>query len=223
MKVERLTRWLLGALIIALAVGYLFALLLMAPRANATAGGGGHTPVTLCHRTGSTDGGNQHNGYSLITVDISSAGQARTAKGHNTHEQVGNGPGPDLIPPYTYGDFSYPGHGLDWVFADGETGAEVLAAGCTFATPTPTPPPTTPPPTSPPPTSPPPTSPPPTHHTWTPTWTPKPPVSCVTKGTCKPPTSLAFTGFDKAKAAGAGALLLSLGLGALWVARKKTA
>jgi len=29
--------------------------------------------------------------------------------------------------------FTYPGKGLDYVFANGQTGAEVLAAGCTFA------------------------------------------------------------------------------------------
>lgn len=126
----------------------------LAGGASATQGGGGHTAVTLCHRTGSTDGGNQHNGYDIITVDITSAGQAATARGHNSHEQVGNGPGPDIIPAYEYvgrdgSVFDYPGKGLDFVFANGETGAEVLAAGCTFAESTPTP--TTPPPTTPPP------------------------------------------------------------------------
>lgn len=35
MRAEKATRWLLGALVIALAVGYIFALLLMAPRAGA--------------------------------------------------------------------------------------------------------------------------------------------------------------------------------------------
>jgi hypothetical protein len=127
--------------IIALAVGA-FALVgtgTLASSAFATQGGGGHTAVTLCHRTGSADGGNQHNGYDIITVDITSAGQAATAKGHNTHEQVGNGPGPDIIPAYTYTDpygnvFNYLCKGLDFVFANGETGAQFLADGCQFRT-----------------------------------------------------------------------------------------
>ena len=117
--------------------------LALAGQALATQGGGGHTPVTLCHRTGSTDGGNMHNGYSLITVDITSAGQAATAHGHDDHEQVGNGPGPDIIPAYTYDDgetvFEYPGKGLDYVFADGTTGAEFLENGCQFNEPEPSP------------------------------------------------------------------------------------
>jgi hypothetical protein len=125
--------------IIALAVGALALVgtATLAGSAFATQGGGGHTAVTLCHRTGSADGGNQHNGYDIITVDITSAGQAATAKGHNTHEQVGNGPGPDIIPAYTYVDqngnvFNYPGKGLYFLFANGQTGADVLAAGCQF-------------------------------------------------------------------------------------------
>lgn len=125
--------------IIALAVGA-FALVgtaTLASSAFATQGGGGHTAVTLCHRTGSANGGNQHNGYDLISVDITSAGQAATAKGHNAHEQVGNGPGPDIIPAYTYVDpdgsvFNYTGKGLDFVFANGETGAQFVADGCQF-------------------------------------------------------------------------------------------
>jgi hypothetical protein len=127
--------------IIALAVGA-FALVgtaTLAGSAFATQGGGGHTAVTLCHRTGSADGGNQHNGYDLITVDITSAGQAASAKGHNAHEQVGNGPGPDIIPTYTYTDpdgnvFNYLGKGLDFRFANDETGEDFLDAGCQFNT-----------------------------------------------------------------------------------------
>ncbi len=115
-----------------------------ATAALATSGGGGHTAVTLCHRTGSVAGGNQHNGYDLITVDISSVASAKSARGHDGHDQVGNGPGGDIIPVFTYTavhgpdagqTFTYPGKNLDFVFANGDTGAQVLAAGCTFSQP----------------------------------------------------------------------------------------
>lgn len=92
--------------------------------------------VTLCHRTGSAAGGELKNGYNEITVDIASSGLVKG--GHTNHEQVGNGPGPDIIPAYEafakvkgqWEAFSYPGKGLDWVFEDGTTGAEFLANGC---------------------------------------------------------------------------------------------
>lgn len=103
--------------------------------------------VTLCHRTGSAS-----NPYIVITTDIASDGYVKG--GHNNHEQVGNGLGGDIIPAYTYQDFSYPGKNLDTDFGDGVTGADILANGCEV--PESSPPPTTPPPTSPPPTSPPP-------------------------------------------------------------------
>jgi hypothetical protein len=80
--------------------------------------------VTLCHRTGSVDGGNQQDGYSIITVDIASVANARNVRGHDSHDQVGNGPGGDIIPSFTYGDFTYPGKNLD------NGGAEILANGC---------------------------------------------------------------------------------------------
>jgi hypothetical protein len=82
-----------------------------------------HT-VTLCHRTGSADGGNQHEGYSIITVDIASVANAKDVRGHDSHDQIGNGPGGDIIPSFTYGDFTYPGKNLD------NGGLETLAAGC---------------------------------------------------------------------------------------------
>src|SRR3954471_2876006 len=68
----------------------------------ATQNGGGHIPITLCHRTGSEAGGNQHNGYELITIDLSAVAGINRFRAHDHHEQVGNGPGPDIIPPATY-------------------------------------------------------------------------------------------------------------------------
>jgi hypothetical protein len=186
------------------------ATLTIANAAWATKPDPGHK-VTLCHRTGSAT-----NPYIVITTDIASDGYVKG--GHNNHEQVGNGLGGDIIPAYTYQDFSYPGKNLDFVFPNGETGAEVLAAGCVLTSVSPTPTPTeTPPPTStPPPTTPPPTTKPPKTHTptWTPTWTP-------TNGATPGKHPLAFTGSNTAKAAGAAAALTGLGLGALYWARRK--
>src|SRR5450759_2511258 len=85
--------------------------------------------VTLCHRTGSLAGGNMHNGYSIITVDIASVANAKDARGHDSHNQIGNGPGGDIIPSYTYGTFTYPGKNL---LVNG--GAAFLAAGCKSVT-----------------------------------------------------------------------------------------
>lgn len=112
--------------------------------ALATQNGGGHIAVSLCHRTGSVDGGNQHNGYDLITVDLSSIAGIHQFNGHDGHNQVGNGPGGDIIPAASYTVLNgpdkgtvvnYAGKNLDTVFANGETGAEVLAAGCAFSQP----------------------------------------------------------------------------------------
>lgn len=97
--------------------------------------------VTICHRTGSADGGELKNGYNEITVDIASSGLVKG--GHTGHEQIGNGPGPDIIPAYEayakvmgeWVEFSYPGLNLDYVFEDGTTGAEFLANGCALNTP----------------------------------------------------------------------------------------
>jgi hypothetical protein len=88
--------------------------------------------VTICHRTGSAAGGNTHMGYSIITVDIASSGYVMG--GHADHEQVGNGPGGDIIPAYDYTRadgtvFHYPGKNLDTSIG-GSTGAEILANGC---------------------------------------------------------------------------------------------
>jgi LPXTG-motif cell wall-anchored protein len=92
--------------------------------------------VTVCHRTASVSGGELKNGYNEITVDIASSGLVKG--GHTGHEQVGNGPGPDIIPAYEafakvkgqWKPFSYKGLNLEYVLVDGTTGAEFLANGC---------------------------------------------------------------------------------------------
>lgn len=172
--------------------------------------------VTLCHRTGSAT-----NPYIVITTDIASDGYVKG--GHTGHEQVGNGLGGDIIPAYTYKDFSFPGKNLDLVFGNGETGAEVLAAGCvlTDVSPTPTPTPTdspTPSPTD----TPTPTDTPSSH-----TKTPPPPDKHVTFCVAHPKdescvVTPAFTGFDRADAAAAAGILAALGLGSLYLARRKS-
>lgn len=207
------------ALIAVLLAGFLTVVgLYAAEAAHATKPDPGHK-VTLCHRTGSAT-----NPYVVVTTDIASDGYVKG--GHTGHDQIGNGLGGDIIPAYTYQDFSFPGKNLDFVFPNGETGAEVLAAGCvlTNESPSPTPTPTdspTPTPTDTP--TPPPTSTPPTTSTPTP-----PPVSHHVAFCVKHPsasqcqhTSTAFTGFDKAAAGVLAGILGAIGGVSLWLSRNK--
>jgi hypothetical protein len=69
--------------------------------------------VTICHATGSST-----NPFVIINVDIASSGYLKA--GHDLHDD-------DIIPPYTYGTFSYPGK--NWT-ASGQT---ILANGCRLA------------------------------------------------------------------------------------------
>lgn len=81
--------------------------------------------VTICHRTDSNT-----NPYVRITVDIASSGYLK--EGHDSH----NGPvwdptlkaqhikWGDIIPPYTYGTFTYPGK--NWT----EAGIAIYQNGC---------------------------------------------------------------------------------------------
>ena len=87
--------------------------------------------VTICHRTNSDT-----NPYVVIDVDIASSGHLKG--GHDTRHE-----GPiwelglkaqhvewgDIIPPYTYGEFSYPGQ--NWT-ADGQA---IRANGCAMPDP----------------------------------------------------------------------------------------
>ncbi len=90
-------------------------------------GGVGHEPVTLCHRTGAAD-----NPYVVITIDADAVLQ----QGHDIHDQIGNGPVGDIIPPFEYSDGSYPGK--NWT-AEGQA---ILENGCVIPVVTPTPTPT---------------------------------------------------------------------------------
>jgi hypothetical protein len=87
--------------------------------------------VTLCHRAAPEAGGDTHAGYSIITVDISSMTQAKSVRGHDSHNQVGDAPFGDVIPSYKYDSYTYPGKNL----ANG--GTEFLANGCKGVTPPP--------------------------------------------------------------------------------------
>jgi hypothetical protein len=87
--------------------------------------------VTICHRTNSDT-----NPYVVIDVDIASSGHLHG--GHDTqHDGAIWGPGlkdqhiewGDIIPPYTYPEFSYPGQ--NWT-ADGQA---IWANGCTLPAP----------------------------------------------------------------------------------------
>jgi hypothetical protein len=187
--------------------------------AQATAPNPDHK-VTLCHRTGSAT-----NPYVVITTDIASDGYVKG--GHDQHEQVGNGLGGDIIPAYEYVSkkdgsvFDYPGKNLDFVFPNGETGAEVLAAGCVLTDESPSPSPSetespTPSPTETETPTPTPTKTRTHTPTWTPTWTP----------THRPPTNsqgvrrTAMTGGDWALPAAAGLALAGLGGGTLYLRRR---
>jgi hypothetical protein len=57
--------------------------------------------ITLCHRTGSTAGGNLYNGYAFIAVDIASVANAMDVRGHDSHKQTRNGPGGNVTSSYS--------------------------------------------------------------------------------------------------------------------------
>ena len=112
-----------------LAIAGLLGVALLAPTsASATKPDPGHK-VTICHATNSDT-----NPYVEETVDIASSGYLQG--GHDTHG------GPiwddtlkdlhiqwgDIIPPYTYGEFAYPGR--NWT----DAGRAILEGGCIIPT-----------------------------------------------------------------------------------------
>jgi hypothetical protein len=60
--------------------------------------------VTICHRTGS-----ESNPYVIITVDVAAI-DGQEANDHDGHDQVGNGPIGDVIPPVV----GYNDDGKNW-------------------------------------------------------------------------------------------------------------
>lgn len=79
--------------------------------------------VTLCHRTGSAT-----NPYEVITVDY----HAITQEGHDGHDQVGNGPLGDIIPPFSFDDGAITYEGKNWT-AEGQA---IFNNNCVIPTPT---------------------------------------------------------------------------------------
>jgi hypothetical protein len=154
--------------------------------AHGTPGGGGETPVTLCHATAAAT-----NPYVVITVDAASAGGQAQLEGHASHTgpifdpavNVSGDNWGDIIPAYSYVVANGPDAGTTVTFAglNIPAGQYLLDNGCQFPVQT-TPPPTTVPPTTPPPTTVPPTTPPPTTvppTTPPPTTVPPPPPTTV--------------------------------------------
>ncbi len=72
--------------------------------------------VTICHRTGSAS-----NPYVVITVDVAAI-NGKGVRDHDRHDQVGNGPIGDIIPPVA----GYNDDGKNW---DGQWTAEMAQAG----------------------------------------------------------------------------------------------
>src|SRR5665647_624990 len=76
--------------------------------------------ITICHRTGSGDGGNAGNGYDYLNgANGVSIDSIIRANGHDSHDKIGNGPGGDIIPAFGYTDedgrtHQYDGKNLDW-------------------------------------------------------------------------------------------------------------
>lgn len=75
--------------------------------------------VTICHRTGSAS-----NPYVVITVDVAAI-NGDEATDHDGHDQVGNGPVGDVIPPVA----GYNADGKNWA-NNWEAGDEVTPELC---------------------------------------------------------------------------------------------
>ena len=90
--------------------------------------------VTICHALPAS----ASHAYNRITVDIASSGYVKGGH-HRPGGSIGDkhAHGGDIIPPYIYGDFSYPGQ--NWTKA----GRAIYNNGCKVPKPTPKPPPET--------------------------------------------------------------------------------
>lgn len=175
--------------------------------------------VTICHRTHSDT-----NPYVIVTADIASEGHGKGVGDHYAEHQ-----GPvwelglkeqhiewgDIIPPYEYEDFSFPGYNWD------EAGQAIYENDCEVEQSSPTPTPTdSPTPTETP--SPSPTdTPKPSTHTPPPSSHPSKPSSTKADVPSKTPRKTAFTGFS-GRAAAAAAALAAIGTGCLYWARRKS-
>ncbi len=78
--------------------------------------------VTICHRTGAEDK------YVVITVDVAAI-DGQGSNDHDHHDQVGHGPGGDVIPPVA----GYNDDGKNWN-DNWEPGDEVTADLCVVST-----------------------------------------------------------------------------------------
>jgi hypothetical protein len=117
-----------------LAVAGLLGAALIAPQAAIATKPDPDHKVEICHATNSDT-----NPYVLENVDIASSGYLKA--GHSAHTGViwdatlkdHHIKWGDIIQPYTYGDFTYPG--LNWT----DAGKAILANDCNIVQPTPTP------------------------------------------------------------------------------------
>lgn len=151
--------------------------------------------VNICHRTAA-----EGNPYVPIEVDIHSIGGPA---GHDGHNQQGNGPIGDIIPPFNLGGIVY--EGKNWT-AEGQA---ILANGCVVPVVTVTPTPTETTTTTPPATTPPATTPPATTPPATTTTTPAPTQTTTAPGVVVTTTPAApgGRGFNAQTAAGESAAM----------------
>ncbi len=84
--------------------------------------------VTICHRTGS-----ESNPYVVITVDVAAIDGVGSSD-HDGHDQTGNGPIGDVIPPVE----GYNDHGKNWL-GNWEPGDDVTPDKCYATPPSPSP------------------------------------------------------------------------------------
>ena len=77
--------------------------------------------VTICHAVAADSGGNQHNGYDIISVDKDSI-----AGGHDGHNNVGGSNRSDIIPSFPAGSHA----NKTWAAYPGKGNASLIGSGC---------------------------------------------------------------------------------------------